>query len=165
MDKWLLLHAVIIASLLSGITFYYGRIMETEKMKIDVLDGYNIDEERGCFFILLACKRVHIDPSEHTFWIAEEGKTPKILSFEFRHYGQDGNWTPRGGDRNKTYVYEGSSESEKDGGIWEAGEAIAFDMPLRDLELDIKDQTVYEISIRNKYQFVLWQGEFVYKIL
>ena len=79
-----------------GITIFHGYIWEKkkEKMEIDVLDGYNIDDEHGCFFILLACKRVHIDPRDYTFWVSEKGDSAKQLSFDFRYYGQDGNSTP-----------------------------------------------------------------------
>ena len=134
---------------------------EKEEMDIDVLDGYNIDSEHGCFFILYAGKGVQMNIDKYSFWVGEKGESSKKLDIDFRRYAQDTNQTPLDGDRNSSYLYSGDREV---GGIWGLGQAIAFDMPRRNLGIEIEDGKIYMICIKNKNRDVIWHGEFIYHL-
>ncbi len=133
-------------------------------------DGNNHDAERGCFFVLKADGDLNWDPTEYTFWVREKNGTPIKLDFGFREYNYNG--TPFGGDRNASYRYDGETVEmgkrwedmppEKKGLLWRDGECIAFDMPKKMKGIDIAEEKVYEVSIRNPKNDFVFLGTFVY---
>ena len=120
----------------------------------DVVDGYNINESTGCFFILKAQGNTNIDPERLSFHVAEKGYPIIKLDFDQRTYDSYGN--PSGGDRNRTYNWT------VDGELWSEGEYIGFDMPTKDMNIEIVDGNTYEVIIKNPKGELVFKGLFVY---
>jgi len=119
-----------------------------------VVDGTNIDDTYGCFFLLRAGAGVDIDPSRYAFYVSEKGYSPHKLDLEVRTNDNLGN--PTGGDRNGTYDWT------VDGELWSGGEYLGFDMPTEDMGIDIVDGNIYEVMIKNPKGVVIFRGSFVY---
>ena len=121
-------------------------------------DGMNMDEERGCFFLIRAGKGVDIDPSRYSFYVSEVGYSPKKLDFALREYNDYDPYDPKlnSGDRNASYNYE------IEGKLWSDGEYLGFDMPMRDMNIDIQNGNIYEVMIKNPKNEVIYSDTFVY---
>ena len=126
-----------------------------DTMHFTVEDGTSISSTHGCFPLICAGKNVDIDPTKYHFYIAQKGHTPQELDFEIRTHESDG--TPSGGDRNSTYDY--TLEGEK----WSEGEYIGFDMPKKQMGINVVSGNIYEVSIHNKEGEMIYRGTFVYK--
>ncbi|MDP6155412.1 MAG: hypothetical protein QF682_04640 [Candidatus Thermoplasmatota archaeon] len=139
-------------------------------MSFDVGDGANRDAYRGCFFTIRAKQNVNIDPSKYFFYVTEQGHIPKALEFGFRDCQDQGedDLTPVGGDRNKSYRYDDKNwkvenmNVEATGQMWSDGEYIGFDMPKKDMGIDIEEGKRYEVMIKDPSNIVVYQGAFVY---
>jgi len=149
--------------------YYYDEPVQI--MKFSVEDGPNENDEVGCFFLIRAEKGVDLDPSEYTFWVAEDGRSPQKLNFQFRDYSQDAMKVPEGGDRNATYRYDSSIKSgrwpdmpaEEDRERWNDGEYLGFDMPTEELGINIINGNVYEVLIKDPNRDIVYRDTFVYK--
>ena len=112
-------------------------------------DGQNLDEERGCFFVIRAGKGVDIDPSRYSFYVSQKGYRPQKLDFALREYNDTDPYGPvlTSGDRNGIYNYT------LKGDLWSDGELIGFDMPMQNnpgRPMDVTIQTgIYEVMIMN----------------
>jgi len=134
-----------------------------------VKDGPNMNNTTGCFFTIRAEAAVDIDPMRYTFWVAEEGFSPKQMDFQFRDYSPNG--TPIGGDRNATYRYDAAIKSgrwpdmpvEEDRERWNDGEFIGFDMPTDDMGIHIVSGNNYEVLIKNPNNDIIYRDTFKYK--
>ncbi len=126
---------------------------------IKVEDGNNINDTHGCFFLLLSGSGVDIDPKEHSFFVAEGGLSFSQLDFGFRYYNEDEDQTPYGGDRNASGcpICENFDENN-----WQEGEYIGFDMPTRDMGIDIVDGNIYDVMIKDPGGNVIYRDSFVY---
>ena len=130
-------------------------VSKGKEFEIDIIvDGTNIDDTYGCFFLLRAGAGVDIDPSRYAFYVSEKGYSPHKLDLEVRTNDNLGN--PTGGDRNGTYDWT------VDGELWSGGEYLGFDMPTEDMGIDIVDGNIYEVMIKNPKGVVIFRGSFVY---
>ena len=120
-------------------------------------DGQNMDEERGCFFVIRAGKGVNIDPSRYSFYVSEVGYSPQNLDFDLREYNDYDPYDPKpnSGDRNASYNYK------IEGNMWSDGEYIGFDMPMEDMNIDIKTG-IYEVMIKNPKDELIYSDTFAY---
>ena len=138
-------------------------------MTFEVEDAPNKNDTVGCFFLIRAAEGVDLNPMRYTFYVAQEGFSPKKLNLSFRDYSPNG--TPVGGDRNATYRYDykvldgrwPDMATEEDRERWNDGESIGFDMPTEDMGIDVVDGNVYEVLIKNRENDILYRGTFVYK--
>ena len=143
-------------------------------MKFSIQDGDNDPghpDDVGCFFLIRAEKGVDINPKKYSFWVSEEGFSPKKLNFEFRDY--DWGIEPRveGGDRNATYRYDNRVEEgryedmpvEADSERWTDGEYIGFDMPSDSMGIDIVSGNKYEVMIKDPNNEIIYWDVFIYK--
>ena len=128
-------------------------------MYFEVNDGTNIDEERGCFFLIRAGKGVDIDPSRYSFYVTEKGFSPHLLDFTKREYNDADPYGPRldSGDLNGSYNWK------EEGDLLSDGECIGFDMPMPDMNIDIKSGNMYEVMIKNPKGERIYSDTFVYK--
>ena len=122
-------------------------------------DGVNEDPFHGCFFTIRAGMGTDIDPSRYSFYVAENGHSPKKLDFAIREYRDYEPYDPEpdSGDRNRSY------DHRMYGDMWSDGEYIGFDMPMEDMNIDINDGSQYEVLIMNSEGSVVLQDVFVYK--
>ena len=143
-------------------------------MKFSLQDGSNSaahPDDVGCFFLIRAEKSVDINPKKHTFWVSEDGFSPKKLSFEFRDYDWQINPKVEGGDRNATYRYDDKIEEgryadmpiETDNERWTDGEYMGFDMPQDDKGIDIVSGNKYEVLIKDPNAEIIYRDTFIYK--
>ncbi len=127
-----------------------------------VKDGNNTDAEHGCFFELTAVRYNDFDPRGYSFYVGNNNNNntlPKILDFSTRTYSDNG--TPMGGDKNSTisnYTDYTNDEYQRCG----KGEVIAFDMPKKDMGIDVVDGNIYEILIKDPENFIIYRDTFVY---
>jgi len=140
-------------------------------MKFTVEDGTNEDANVGCFFRIRAEKGVDINPKTHTFWVAEEGRSPVKLDSKFRDYSQDAMKRPEGGDRNASYRYDSAIKAgrwpdmpvEEDRERWNDGEYLAFDMPLEGTGISIVSGNNYEVTIKSPNNDIVARESFKYQ--
>ena len=150
---------------------YYDYGEEVQIMAFETRDGVNKDAEHGCFFTIRAANAVDIDPSNYFFYVSEQGEPPQSLDFSFRDYEDlgDGNLTPVGGDRNKSYRFDDKNwktegmKVEATGQMWSDGEYIGFDMPMTNMGIDIQEGAIYEVWIKDPNMQVVFEGDFVYQ--
>ena len=134
-------------------------------------DGPNESDTVGCFFLIRADSRVEINPRTHTFWVNEEGRSPRRLDFSFRDYSQDSMKRPEGGDRNASYRYDEMMKAgrwpdmptEEQNARWNDGEYLGFDMPADSSGINIVNGNKYEVIIKNAQDNMILQKTFVYK--
>jgi len=148
--------------------FSHNHNEEYSIITFEVKDGVNKDAEQGCFFTIRAVKAVDIDPTIYHFYVAEQGKSPKALNFDFRDYEDLGenDLTPVGGDRNKSCRIDGKMENmnaEAAGSMWSDGEYIGFDMPMASMGIDIVEGNVYDVMIKDPNMEVVYEGDFIYQ--
>lgn len=154
--------------------YYYNDQEEVNIMKFSLQDGFNSAENPdtvGCFFLIRAEKSVDIDPSEYTFWVSEDGYSPKKLDFSFRDYTQDENMTPLGGDRNASYRYDDmirqgrwpDMPKETSYERWTDGEYIGFDMPEDSMAIDVISGNKYEVIMKDPNNEIVYRDVFIYK--
>ena len=133
-------------------------------MHFSLEDGDNWNDTNGCFFLMRAGLGVRsIDPKNYTFLIAEKGDPLHELDFNVRTYDEKG--TPLGGDRNSTFNY--TLEKHDVGGVysdefWNYEEYIGFDMPKKEMGIEIKDQRIYEVQIIDPKGKLIFKDTFVY---
>jgi len=158
---------VAITVVLAGVLYMWVISLADTDEDVDIMyftldDGDNIDEERGCFFLIRAGKGVNIDPSRYSFYVSEVGYSPQKLDFSLRAYKDDYPYGPDDttGDRNKTYDYK------VEGDLWNDGEYLGFDMPMknnpnRPMQINIKTG-VYEVMIKNPKGAQVYSSTFSY---
>jgi len=160
------------------IMYHSGEKEEIEnRVDIEIMDGDNIDNYRGCFFIIRAGKGVALqNVDEFCFKIAMGSLSPRCVSIrEWRWYSDDGNMSPRGGDRNMTYrfdtkTFDGNYIHSSDPGNyeernekWEEGEMIGIDIPSHNIGLPIIDNKVYTVQMFDLQGELLYTGTFRYR--
>ena len=153
---------VAITVVLAGVLYMWVISLSNDQPDLELFvgtveDGTNTDAEHGCFFLIRAGPGINIDPGRYRFYVAEDSMPLKRLDFEVRSYTNDNMRKPLGGDRNGTY------DHTLEGDLWNEGEYIGFDMPTQDMDIDIVDGGVYEVTIRNPQQSVVFQKSFVYQ--
>lgn len=127
-------------------------------------DGPNIDDEHGCFFILRAKHEVNIsNPTMYSFYVSEfyrpyedkriHGITFR-LNFSERYYV---NGVPMGGDRNASYDWWTNGSS------WTDDECIGFDMPKKEMNINIENGNWYEVIIKNAMDEIIYCDYFEYR--
>ena len=167
---------VAITVVLAGVLYMWvsslARIEEgPDIVAFSLQDGPNESDTVGCFFLVRAEKGIDLNPGKHSFWVTEEGYSPRRLDFSFRDHSQDSMRTPEGGDRNATYRYDERVKegrwpempSEDRNERWTDGEYLGFDMPCDDMGIDVLTGNKYEVMIKNSNNNILWRDTFVYK--
>jgi len=161
---WILVPVAIIVSLVIVYSFSvlidtispHHPIDERGWVNAKVEDGPNVDDTHGCFFLLRAGRFMNIKAQDYTFFVGEEGKPLVELDWDYRYH--DGNGTPHGGDRNYTYPPTFTDEDP----YWQESEYIGFDMPTKDMGIEIVDGEVYVVLIKYPPGAPAFQDTFVY---
>lgn len=147
---------VLILVLVLGITMIGSDNKKKDNtMYFWVDEGANINDTNGGFFVIRAEKNVNINPVNYSFYVAEKGKEPHRLDFDIRTY-ENGD-IPSGGDRNGTYDYTTDGNN-----LWNDGEIIAFDMPMKHRGIEIKSGNIYVVSIKDPEGELTYRDTFIY---
>ena len=153
---------VAITVVLAGVLYMWVISLSNDQPDLELIvgsvdDGTNRDSDHGCFFLIRAGSGTNINPARYGFYVGEKGMPLKKLDQDIRTYSNDIMNVPRGGDRNGTYDYSA------DGDLWNAGEYIGFDMPKKEMGIEIANGGVYEVMIRNPQGDSVFQRTFVYQ--